>query len=88
MNKKVFSERFNNELTVNDFPAELADKTKAIAKVFGVSRHFANGMIFGDQLPSVEQLNKIAEVLDVCPQWLCGKAKKKKSFSHREVSDN
>ncbi|STX50105.1 Uncharacterised protein [Legionella busanensis] len=84
MNTKVFSQRFNRELSLLGFPEEISEKTKAVAKVFGVTRHLANGMIFGQILPSSEQLNKIAEVLEVCPQWLSGATDRKKAFSVRE----
>lgn len=80
MNIKLFSQRFNRELSLLGFPEELAEKTKAVAKVFGVSRHLANAMLFGHSLPSLEQLNKIAEVLEVCPQWLSGVTEKKKAY--------
>lgn len=51
MNSKVFSQRFNRELSLLGFPEDLAEKTKAVAKVFGVTRHLANAMIFGHVLP-------------------------------------
>lgn len=88
MNTKVFSQRFNRELSLLGFPEELVDKTKAVAKVFGVTRHLANAMIFGHVLPSSEQLDKIAEVLEVCPQWLSGATDRKKAWVSKETSDN
>ncbi len=84
MKNKVFSERFNRELTLLDLPDDPSDKLKAVAKVFGVSRHLANAMILGHLSPSEVELNRIAEVLEVCPQWLCGNTDKKKSYSRRE----
>jgi hypothetical protein len=88
MNSKLFSQRFNRELALLGFPDELAEKTKAIAKVFKVSRHLANGMIFGQNLPSIDELNRIAEVLEVCPGWLCGKTDKRKAFSAKDLLEN
>jgi hypothetical protein len=88
MNSKVFSQRFNRELSVLGFPEELADKTKAVSKVFGVTRHLANAMIFGNMLPPEEQLDKIAEVLEVCPQWLGGKTDRKKAYPGRELAES
>lgn len=79
MNNKVFSQRFNRELSALDFPEELTEKIKAVAKVFNVSRHMANAMIFGQMLPSEEQLHKIAQILEVCPDWLSGKTERRKS---------
>lgn len=70
MNSKVFSQRFNRELATLGFPEELTEKTKAVSKVFDVSRHLANSFIFGHLLPGHEQLDKIAAILEVCPQWL------------------
>ncbi|TAL58556.1 MAG: hypothetical protein EPN84_12660 [Legionella sp.] len=87
MNSKVFSQRFNRELSALGFPEELNEKTKAVAKVFGVTRHLANGMIFGHVLPAFEQLDKIAEVLEVCPQWLGGATDRKKAYTGRETAD-
>ena len=55
MNSKTFSQRFNRELSLIGFPDELTEKTKAVAKVFGVSRHLANSMLFGYCLPNMEQ---------------------------------
>lgn len=88
MNSKVFSQRFNRELSVLGFPDELAEKTKAVAKVFGVTRHLANAMIFGHILPIPDQLDKIAEILEVCPQWLGGKTDRKKAYPNRETVDS
>lgn len=79
MNSKVFAQRFNRELASLDFPEELTEKIKAVAKVFDVSRHMANAMIFGQIAPSEEQLNAIAQTLEVCPDWLSGKTERRKS---------
>jgi hypothetical protein len=87
MNSKVFSERFNRELTVLDLPDEPADKIKAVSKVFGISRHLANALILGHMLPPEPDLYKIAEILEVCPQWLRGATDKKKAFSRRENTE-
>ncbi len=80
MNAKVFSQRFNRELATMGLPEELHDKTKAVAKVFGVTRHMANGMIFGHLTPNEAQLDNIASVLEVCPKWLSGVSDRKKSY--------
>ena len=88
MNSKVFSQRFNRELSLLGFPEDLAEKTKAVAKVFGVTRHLANAMIFGHVLPPEKQLDKIAEILEVCPQWLGGKTDRKKAYSSKETSES
>ena len=79
MNEKVFAQRFNRELSSLDFPEELTEKIKAVAKVFGVSRQLANAMIFGQMLPSKEQMNNIAQVFEVCPDWLSGKTERRKT---------
>ncbi len=88
MNSKVFSQRFNRELATLGFPEELTEKTKAVAKVFGVTRHLANAMIFGHILPNNEQLDKIGEILEVCPQWLGGATDRKKAYPGRETADS
>ncbi|MBA2657467.1 MAG: hypothetical protein H0U70_10890 [Tatlockia sp.] len=87
MNNKMFSQRFNRELSTLGFPEELSEKTKAVSKVFGVTRHLANAMLFGYHLPSVDQVDKIAEILEVCPQWLCGATDRKKAYQVREVDE-
>ncbi|MCX7117902.1 MAG: hypothetical protein NTW94_08415 [Legionellales bacterium] len=84
MNSKVFSQRFNRELSLLGLPEDVTEKTKAVAKVFGVTRHLANAMIFGNMLPPDDQLNKIADILEVCPLWLSGKTDKKKANAARE----
>lgn len=88
MNSKIFSQRFNRELSLNGFPEELSEKTKAVSKVFGVSRHLANAMLFGYNLPSIEQLYTIAEILEVCPLWLSGQTEKRKAFSKDAVLES
>lgn len=84
MNSKVFAQRFNRELSLLGFPDDLTEKTKAVSKVFGVSRHLANAMIFGHNLPSKDELDKIAQVLEVCPQWLGGATNRRKAYPERE----
>ncbi len=88
MNSKVFSQRFNRELALLGFPEELAEKIKAVSKVFGVTRHLANAMIFGHILPDKDQLDKISEILEVCPQWLSGATDRKKAYAGRETADS
>ncbi len=88
MNSKIFSQRFNRELLVLGLPDDLNEKTKAVAKVFGVTRHLANAMIFGHVLPSNEQLDKIAAILEVCPQWLSGATDRKKAYPARETTES
>ena len=87
MSCKVFSQRFNRELSLMGLPEDLAEKTKAVSKVFGVTRHLANAMIFGHLLPPEEQLDKIAEILEVCPQWLGGKTDRKKAYPGQETAE-
>jgi hypothetical protein len=88
MNSKVFSQRFNRELATLGFPEDLSEKIKAVSKVFEVSRHLANSLIFGHILPGEEQLDKIAAILEVCPQWLGGATDRKKAYSSRETVDS
>jgi hypothetical protein len=88
MNSKVFSQRFNRELSSLGFPEELTEKTKAVSKVFGVTRHLANSFIFGHVLPDKDQLDKISEILEVCPQWLCGATDRKKAYTGKETAES
>lgn len=88
MNSKVFSQRFNRELASLGLPEDLTEKTKAVSKVFSVTRHFANAMIFGNILPNKEQMDNIAEILEVCPLWLSGATDRKKAYSARETEDS
>ena len=85
MNSKVFAERFNRELVSFNLPDEPSDKIKAISKVFEITRHLANSLVLGYTLPSEEQLDRIARILEVCPDWLCGNVDKKKAYSRRET---
>lgn len=80
MNRKMFAQRFDRELTLLGFPEDLTEKTKAIAKVFGVNRYLANAMLYGMVAPTESQLIDIAKILDVCPKWLSGITDRKKSF--------
>lgn len=88
MNCKTFSQRFNRELLWMELPEDLHEKTKAVVKVFGVTRHLANAMIFGQQMPSGEVLDKIAKILEVCPRWLSGDSDKRKTYIEREPVDS
>lgn len=88
MNSKVFSQRFNRELALLGFPEEIAEKTKAVAKVFNVNRHLANAYIFGNLLPEAERLDKMAEILEVCPKWLSGMTDRKKAYSGKETVED
>ncbi len=88
MTNKTFAERFNRELAQFGLPEEKNEKLRAMAKVFKISGYLANEFILGHSIPTDEQLEKIASVLDVCPQWLCGKTEKKKSVSRREVTES
>lgn len=81
MNNKLFAQRFNRELSLLGFPDDLNEKIKAISKVFNINRHMANSLIFGNTLPSVEILDKIAFILEVCPRWLGGINDKKRAYS-------
>ncbi len=84
MNSKLFSQRFNRELALIGFPEELAEKMKAITKVFQVNQHTATNLIFGHALPSPQLLDRIASILEICPQWLSGQTDKKRTY-HREA---
>jgi predicted ATPase len=88
MNSKVFSQRFNRELATLGFPEDLTEKTKAVAKVFDITRHLANSFIFGHVLPNKDQLEKISEILEVCPQWLSGATERRKAYSGKETADS
>jgi len=88
MNSKVFSQRFNRELATLGFPEDLVEKTKAVSKVFGITRHLANSLIFGHVLPNKDQLETISEILEVCPQWLSGATDRKKAYPGRETVDS
>ncbi len=88
MNSKVLSQRFNRELAALGFPDDLAEKTKAVAKVFNINRHLANALIFGHAFPSKNELEKIAEILEVCPQWLSGATDRKKAYAGRETEES
>jgi hypothetical protein len=87
MNTKVFSQRFNRELSMLGFPDDLNEKTKAVSKVFSVTRHLANAMIFGHNLPPDKSLNNIARILEVCPHWLGGETNRRKAYSERQPVD-
>jgi plasmid maintenance system antidote protein VapI len=86
MNSKIFSQRFNRELSLLGLPEEINEKTKAVAKVFGVTRHLANAMIFGHAVLPEHQIDKIAQILEVCPNWLSGQTERRKAYPERELS--
>ncbi|KTC97312.1 hypothetical protein Lgee_1973 [Legionella geestiana] len=87
MNSKVFSQRFNQELSSLGFPDDPAEKTKAVAKVFAVNRHLANSMILGYSMPPADKLDGIARILEVCPKWLAGESARKKGYPVREMEE-
>lgn len=88
MNSKVFSQRFNRELATLGFPEDLVEKTKAVSKVFNITRHLANSLIFGHVLPNDAELDNIAAILEVCPHWLSGVSDRKKAYPGRETADS
>lgn len=87
MNSKVFSQRFNREIALMGLPEDLNEKTKAVSKVFGVTRHLANAMIFGHAVLNESQLDKIAQTLEVCPMWLSGQTERRKAYPGKEVAE-
>jgi hypothetical protein len=87
MNSKIFSQRFNREVSLLGLPEDLNEKIKAVSKVFSVTRHLANAMIFGHAVLSEAQLDKIARILEVCPLWLSGQTDKRKAYPGREVTE-
>ena len=84
MNSKTFSQRINRELSSMGLPDDITDKVKAVAKLFSINRHQAYAMLFGQSIPPTEDLTKIADVLEVSPEWLCGKSDKKKAVPVKE----
>ncbi|MDF1683733.1 MAG: hypothetical protein P1U36_03650 [Legionellaceae bacterium] len=87
MNTKVFSQRFNRELSMMGLPDDLNEKIKAVSKVFSVTRHLANAMIFGQSSPSPETLDRIARIFEVCPEWLSGETSRRKAYPERIASE-
>jgi len=87
MNNKVFSQRFNRELSMLGLPEDVNEKMKAVSKVFSVTRHLANAMIFGISLPPPDKLDNIAQILEVCPQWLSGETSRRKAYPEPAVSE-
>lgn len=87
MNTKIFSQRFNRELSMMGLPDDLNEKIKAVSKVFSVTRHLANAMMFGQSAPSAEILDRIAQILEVCPEWLSGETSRRKAYPERMTSE-
>lgn len=87
MNSKVFSQRFNREISLLGLPEELNEKIKAVSKVFNVTRYLANAMIFGHAILSEPELDKIAQILGVCPQWLGGETERRKAYPGEILED-
>lgn len=87
MNSKVFAQRFNREIALMGLPDNLNEKTKAVAKVFGVTRHLANAMIFGHAVLSEAQMDKIGQILEVCPKWLSGETERRKTYTPKETTE-
>ncbi len=88
MNNKIFAQRFSREIAALGFPEEHNEKIKAVVKVFGVTRHLANAMLFGNILPPTDELNRIAEILEVCPKWLSGITDRKKAHVSKDILEN
>lgn len=88
MNKKIFSQRFNREIMLLDFPEEFEKKIKAVKKFFGINHYLATSMLFGHVAPTGEQLERIAAALDVCPLWLSGVNDKKAQYSRKVTTED
>mgnify|MGYP003125663431 CR=1 FL=1 len=87
MNSKIFSQRFNRELSTLGLPDDLNEKIKAISKVFSVTQHLAHAMIFGQTSPSPETLDRIAQIFEVCPRWLSGETSRRKAYPERVTAE-
>lgn len=87
MNSKLFSQRFNREISLLGLPEELNDKIKAVSKVFNVTRYLANAMIFGHAILSEHEIDGIAHILGVCPQWLSGNTERRKAYPGEILED-
>lgn len=85
MNSKAFSQRFNREIALMGLPEDINEKTKAVSKVFGVTRHLANGMIFGHAVLTESELDRVARILEVCPLWLGGQTERRKAYPGKEL---
>lgn len=73
MINKLFAERLNKELDGIGVPPLSDERIGAFAKLIKVPRFKAEAFLNGISLPDQNLLNRIAEELEVSPDWLLGK---------------
>jgi hypothetical protein len=72
MTYRQFAERLNKELDSIDLPSLHQDRVNAFAKLLHIQKFQAETLLTGSFLPKGDLLNKLAEELDVNPDWLLG----------------
>jgi len=69
---KFFAERLNSCLDENGAPAHVRERVAILSKLLNLPKQQAWSFLEGQQLPSSEQLNRIASEFEVEANWLCG----------------
>lgn len=74
MHNRVFAERLNHELDAIGVPQPLHEREEAFAKMLHIPRFKASALLEGQLTPNQALAQRIAEELEVNPQWLIGKS--------------
>ena len=73
MPHKLFSERLNKELDAIDMPSREEERVESFAKMIKIPKFKAAAMLNGLTAPDEELLQRLAEELEVNPDWLMGR---------------
>lgn len=74
MPNRQFSEKLNKELDSIGVPLLQQERIDVFAKLLKVPKFKAEALLNGLTVPDAQLLNKIADELEVNPDWLIGKS--------------
>ena len=69
---KGFADRLNQCLDETGAPIQIRDRANILSKLLGIQKHQAWSLLSGQQLPSDDLLQQIAQEFEVNIDWLSG----------------
>ena len=77
MSNKLFAERLNRELDTIGVPILEMERIDVFAKLLHIPKFKADAILHGITVPHGELLQKLADELEVNPDWLVGRSNEK-----------
>lgn len=78
MSCSIFQKRLHKELTAFAFPLEKEERIECFSKIFNLSKHTSESIMYGSIIPDLKTIKMIAVELSVSEQWLLGTSNKKR----------